>query len=146
MVDTLTPKQRSERMSRIRGRDTKPELKLRRALHATGLRYRLNAADLPGKPDLVFPRWSAVVFVHGCFWHQHGGCRIANVPKSNTEFWLGKFAVNTRRDARNTRELRALGWRVMVVWECQLSTGAKLEATVARVRRWLMRGRDTASD
>lgn len=146
MADTLTPKERSERMSRIRGRDTKPELMLRRALHATGLRYRLNAADLPGKPDLVFPRWSAVVFVHGCFWHQHGGCKIANVPKSNTEFWLHKFAVNTRRDARVTKELRTLGWRVMVVWECQLSTDANLRATVGRVRRWLMRGRNETSE
>lgn len=139
MADTLTPAERSERMSRIKARDTSPELRLRRALHATGLRYRVNVASLPGKPDLVFPRWSAVVFVHGCFWHQHRGCKIANVPKSNTVFWLNKFAVNTRRDTRVTRELRALGWRVLVVWECQISNEAKLNAAVRRIRRWLIR-------
>lgn len=133
MADILTPKERSERMSRIKGHDTKPELILRRALHAAGLRYRLHARDLPGRPDLVFPRWSAVVFVHGCFWHHHNGCRIANVPQSNAEFWLAKFERNKRRDARAVRALRASGWRVMVVWECQLSGSRRIASTAARV-------------
>jgi DNA mismatch endonuclease (patch repair protein) len=137
MVDTLTPEQRSERMSRIRGRDTQPELVLRRALHAEGLRYRLHDADLPGKPDLVFPRFSAVVFVHGCFWHQHVGCKVARVPQSNLGFWRKKFEANRCRDRRNVRQLRRLGWRVAVVWECQLSTAHRVATSVKRVRRFL---------
>lgn len=137
MADILTPEGRSGRMSRIRGRDTQPELALRRALHASGLRYRLNVRDLPGKPDLVFPRWSTVVFVHGCFWHSHKGCRIANIPQSNTNYWLAKFAANKRRDARAVRALRRLGWRVMVVWECQLSTARRVQATAERVHKYV---------
>lgn len=138
MVDILTPEARSERMSRIRGRDTKPELVLRKALHAAGFRYRLHAPGLPGRPDLVFPKWGAAVFVHGCFWHQHKNCRIANVPGSNTAFWQAKFQANKRRDARAIRALRAAGWRVAVVWECQLSGARRIGVTVARVRRFLV--------
>ncbi|MFP3499206.1 DNA mismatch endonuclease Vsr, partial [Pseudomonas sp. SIMBA_059] len=89
--DFLSPRERSKRMSLIRGRDTQPELALRRALHRLGLRFRLHGAGLPGKPDLVFPRYKTVVFVHGCFWHQHAGCSIATIPKSNTQFWMEKF-------------------------------------------------------
>lgn len=142
MADILTPEGRSERMSRIRGRDTQPELALRRALHASGLRYRLNVRELPGKPDLVFPRWSTVVFVHGCFWHWHKGCRIANIPQSNTDYWLAKFAANKRRDARAVRALRKLGWRVMVVWECQLSTARRVQTTAKRVHKYVELGVD----
>jgi DNA mismatch endonuclease (patch repair protein) len=120
MADTLTPSERSERMSRIRSRDTKPELVLRKALHALGLRYRLGSR-LPGKPDLVFPRYKAVVFVHGCFWHRHEGCKVATTPKSNTDFWTEKFGRNVARDARVTRELEEAGWRVFVAWECDLA-------------------------
>lgn len=138
MVDILTPEARSERMSRITGRDTKPELVLRKALHAAGFRYRLHAPGLPGRPDLVFPKWGAAVFVHGCFWHQHKNCRIANVPGSNAEFWLAKFQANKRRDARAIRTLRAAGWRVVVVWECQLSGAGRIGATVTRVQRFLV--------
>lgn len=137
MVDILTPEARSDRMSRIRGQDTTPELALRHALHAAGLRYRLHVADLPGKPDLVFPRWGAVVFVHGCFWHQHRHCKIAKVPKTNTDFWKRKFAANEQRDARVARALRAMGWRIAVVWECQLSTKRKLAAASARIERFV---------
>ena len=137
MVDTLTPEQRSERMSRIRGRDTQPELALRRAIHAEGLRYRLHDADLPGKPDLVFPRFGAVVFVNGCFWHQHAGCKVARVPESNAGIWNAKFEANRCRDRRNVRQLRRLGWRVAIVWECQLSTADRVAASVKRVRRFL---------
>lgn len=128
MIDFLTPAQRSERMSRIRGKDSQPELALRRVLHRLGLRYRLHAKELPGKPDLVFPRHKAVVFVHGCFWHRHEGCNIATTPKSNTPFWVEKFEKNVARDSRVAATLRDLGWRVFVVWECELSP-SKAEAT-----------------
>jgi DNA mismatch endonuclease (patch repair protein) len=124
MADTLSPGQRSERMSRIRGKDTAPELALRKALHALGLRYTLHA-KLPGKPDIALPRHSAVVFVHGCFWHRHRGCRIATTPKTNTAFGREKFDRNVARDKRVRRQLKAAGWRVFVAWECQLSVKGK---------------------
>jgi DNA mismatch endonuclease (patch repair protein) len=129
MADTLSPAERSVRMSRIRGRDTRPELVLRRILHALGLRYRLQGKGLPGTPDLVFPRHKVVVFVHGCFWHRHAGCKIASTPKSNTAFWTEKFAKNVARDARMASSLEQLGWRVLVVWECELANSAKAQAT-----------------
>ena len=106
-------------MSGIRGRDTKPELAVRRYLHANGLRYRLHVRALPGTPDIVLPRHGAVVFVHGCFWHRHEGCRYAYWPKSNVEFWRAKFEANTARDARDQERLRVLGWRVSVIWGCE---------------------------
>lgn len=120
MVDTLTPEQRSERMSRIHSKDTKPEIRLRQALHRLGFRYRLHGRALPGKPDIVLPRYKAVVFVHGCFWHRHEGCKIANVPKSNTEFWVEKFDRNVLRDKEVRHGLEAAGWNVIVAWECEL--------------------------
>lgn len=129
MIDFLTQTERSDRMSRIRGKDTKPELALRRVIHRLGLRYRLHGAGLPGKPDLVFPRFRTVVFVHGCFWHRHQGCNIATTPKSNTEFWLEKFKKNVERDSRVTKSLQALGWSVLVVWECELSSAKKAQET-----------------
>lgn len=121
------------RMSRIRGKDTKLEILLRRALHALGLRYRLHARDLPGKPDLVFPRRKAVVLVHGCFWHRHAGCKVATTPKSNVEFWQAKFDRNVDRDARTTQALREAGWRVFVAWECELVGKGKAEEAAARL-------------
>lgn len=130
MTDFLTTAQRSERMSRIRGRDTKPELVLRKLLHARGFRYRLHRKDLPGKPDLVLPRHLTVVFVHGCFWHRHQGCCIATTPKSNTQFWVEKFERNVARDLRSTQALEKLGWRVHIVWECELASMVKAKATV----------------
>ncbi|WP_081078021.1 very short patch repair endonuclease [Burkholderia pseudomultivorans] len=129
MVDFLSPRERSKRMSLIRGRDTQPELVLRRALHRLGLRFRLHGAGLPGKPDLVFPRYKVVVFVHGCFWHQHAGCKIATIPKSNTQFWVEKFKKNIGRDKKVIAQLNELGWKVIVVWECELSTMQKIEMT-----------------
>ncbi|MBN3791837.1 DNA mismatch endonuclease Vsr [Burkholderia sp. Ac-20353] len=133
MVDFLSPRERSERMALIRGRDTQPELALRRALHRLGLRFRLHGAGLPGKPDLVFPRYKTVVFVHGCFWHRHAGCSIATIPKSNTQFWMEKFERNVGRDKRVTAQLNELGWRVLVAWECELSTKQKIELTGKKI-------------
>lgn len=120
MTDIVSPTVRSRMMASIRARDTKPELQVRRYLHVCGLRFRLVRKDLPGKPDLVLPRWRAVVFVHGCFWHGHSGCRYAAVPKTRTEFWTKKIATNAVRDTRSADALIALGWRVFVVWECAL--------------------------
>jgi len=133
MTDFLTPAERSDRMSRIRGKDTQPELALRKVLHRLGLRYRLHGAGLPGKPDLVFPRYRTVVFVHGCFWHRHDGCNIATTPKSNTPFWLEKFKKNVTRDARVATQLEALGWRVFIVWECELGSAIKSKTTGERL-------------
>jgi DNA mismatch endonuclease (patch repair protein) len=120
-------------MSRIRGKDTKPEKTLRKILHRLGLRYRLYGAGLPGKPDLVFPRYRTVVFVHGCFWHRHAGCAIATTPKSNTLFWQAKFEKNVSRDARVVADLQALGWTVFVVWECELASSKRAEKTGERL-------------
>jgi len=135
MADFLTPAERSVRMSRIRGKDSQPELALRRVLHRLGLRYLLHDNRLPGKPDIVFPRHKAVVFVHGCFWHRHGGCKIATTPKSNTPFWLEKFGKNTARDKRNMEALQASGWRVFVAWECELAPAARAQATGERLAK-----------
>lgn len=129
MVDFLSPSERSLRMSRIRGKDTVPELALRRELHRQGFRYRLHGAGLPGKPDLVLRKYKVVVFVHGCFWHRHKGCKIASIPKSNTEFWLQKFEKNVDRDMRVCLLLVAEGWRVFVIWECELSPGKVAETS-----------------
>lgn len=121
-MDTLTPAERSALMSRIRGKDTKPELAVRRALHAMGYRYRTHGSGLPGRPDLVFSRRRSAVFVHGCFWHRHG-CAKTSVPKTRTEYWTAKFAANVQRDRRNTERLAEAGWRVFVAWECEVDQG-----------------------
>lgn len=130
IVDRAT---RSRMMSGIRGKDTKPERIVRSFLHCAGLRFRLHA-DLPGNPDLVFPRYSTAVLVHGCFWHRHQDCRYATTPASNAEFWAKKFAANTSRDERVKQQLEGLGWRVLVIWSCQLSDHelSKLAATIRR--------------
>lgn len=119
MVDRLTPERRSWLMSRVKGKHTGPEMIVRRAAHALGLRFRLHRKDLPGRPDLVFPRHKVALFVHGCFWHRHPGCRLASTPKSRTEFWQAKFDANVARDAAAEEALRAAGWRVVTVWECE---------------------------
>ncbi len=118
-MDRLTPEGRSKLMSRVPQKNTKPELKVRRAVHALGYRFRLHRRDLPGTPDLVFPGRRAVIFVHGCFWHRHPGCAKASTPTSNIDFWSTKFSKNVERDARKERELCILGWRVLVIWECE---------------------------
>jgi DNA mismatch endonuclease (patch repair protein) len=119
-MDTLTPEQRSERMSRVRNKDTKPELKLRRLIFSLGYRYRLHAAKLPGHPDLVFRSRRKVIFVHGCFWHRHEGCPLCRMPKSRLKFWKPKLNANRERDLANQAKLAAMGWDFMVVWECEL--------------------------
>jgi len=133
LVDFLSPSERSERMSRIRSSNTSPELALRRALHALGFRFRLHRKDLPGKPDIVLPRYETVVFVHGCFWHRHAGCKVATTPKSNTGFWVEKFDRNVARDSRSRELLEAQGWKVIVVWECELGSGRKAVDAALRV-------------
>jgi DNA mismatch endonuclease, patch repair protein len=115
-------------MRRVKGRDTAPELKVRRALTALGARYRLHRADLPGKPDIVMPGRRLAIFVHGCFWHGHDCARGARVPKDNREYWVGKVERNRARDERNREALTALGWRVETIWECDLKDAAALEA------------------
>ncbi|WP_455270906.1 very short patch repair endonuclease [Rhizobium herbae] len=118
-MDVLTPQQRSLNMSRIRGRDTKPELQLRKGLHALGYRFRLHVPNLPGRPDMVFPRYSAVIQVNGCFWHGHD-CHLFKMPASRREFWATKIAANKERDRRTDLALLDAGWRVLTVWECSL--------------------------
>ena len=125
MVDVLTPEQRRFNMSRIRGRDTKPELTLRRGLHALGFRFRLHRRDLPGRPDLVFPGRGAAVFVHGCFWHGHD-CPMCRLPGTRTAFWTAKIQGNRDRDRRAVSALMTSSWRVLVVWECALRGPARL--------------------
>ncbi|MEJ8574150.1 very short patch repair endonuclease [Microbaculum marinum] len=132
MADRLTPERRSYLMSRVRGKDTIPELRVRKLAHALGYRFRLHRRDLPGKPDLVFPRLGKIAFVHGCFWHRHEGCRLATPSKSRTEFWEAKFARNVERDQRVQEELRKLGWDVIVIWECETRDPRKLENKVRR--------------
>ncbi|MDT2022828.1 DNA mismatch endonuclease Vsr [Methylocella sp. CPCC 101449] len=119
MVDRLSIERRSWLMSRIKARDTTPELRVRRIAHSLGLRFRLHVKNLPGTPDLVFPRRSAAIFVHGCFWHRHKGCKKATMPKSHEEFWQTKFKLNVERDERAIRELEISGWRTLIIWQCQ---------------------------
>lgn len=119
MADVVDKATRSRMMAGIKDKDTQPELIVRKYLHSQGIRYRLHRSDLPGKPDLVFPRFGCVVFVHGCFWHRHKGCSYAATPKSRQEFWAHKFGSNIERDRRNNKQLRRLGWHVLVIWECQ---------------------------
>jgi DNA mismatch endonuclease (patch repair protein) len=134
VADVVDAATRSRMMSGIRGKDTKPELIIRKALHARGFRFRLHVKDLPGKPDLVLPKYGAVIFVHGCFWHGHGCDAGTNRPRSNLAYWRPKLLRNRRRDATNRRALKRLGWKVLVVWECQLGN---LEQLRSRIERFL---------
>lgn len=139
MTDTLTRQERSERMSRIRGKGSASEMRLRRLIHSMGYRYRLHIRTLPGTPDLVFPSRKAVIFMHGCFWHRHKGCHLARMPKSRVAFWTEKFETNKRRDETNTMRLQELGWRVLVIWECQMKA-KDLNEVLNVVRRFLADG------
>jgi len=122
--------QRSALMSRIRSKNTKPEMTVRRLLHARGLRFRLHRRDLPGKPDIVLPRHRLAILVHGCFWHQHAGCRLASKPKSRIEYWTPKLAGNVRRDLEARAALRSLGWRDEIIWECEVRNAQAIEARI----------------
>jgi DNA mismatch endonuclease (patch repair protein) len=131
-VDTFTPAERSAVMKRVHGKDTQPEMAVRSMVHRLGLRYALHRRDLPGNPDLVLPARGSVIFVHGCFWHGHT-CRAGrNRPSSNTDYWIAKLDRNQSRDAANQRRLRSLGWRVLVIWECELKKPERLRARIAR--------------
>lgn len=138
MVDVVDPATRSRMMAGIQGKNTKPELLVRKYLHGKGLRFRLHAKKLPGKPDLVFPKYKAVVFVHGCFWHRHSGCKYATTPSSREVFWENKLSENVARDSYQIAALVGLGWRVFVVWECELRESQKrLESLYSEITRSL---------
>lgn len=128
MVDTISPDRRSQNMRRIRSKDMAPELQVRRLLFRLGYRYRLHRKSLPGHPDIIFPSQKKVIFVHGCFWHQHldPGCKITRVPKSRLEYWIPKFERNRLRDKESLALLSEIGWRALVVWECQVTNEARL--------------------
>lgn len=138
MADIVDKQTRSRMMAGIRGKDTKPEMVLRRALHARGFRYRLHGKGVPGRPDLILAKHRAVIFVHGCFWHRHAGCRYATTPATRPEFWAEKFAANVRRDQAAHDALAADGWRVATIWECALRKREKVQPAVARIAEWLL--------
>jgi DNA mismatch endonuclease (patch repair protein) len=132
-MDTLSPKERSERMARVRSKDTKPEWTVRKLVHGLGFRYRLHRKDLPGHPDLVFASRKKVIFIHGCFWHRHGvRCHLTRMPKSRLDFWKPKLEENRRRDEKNRRRLRAFGWKVLIIWECQIPRAEALKARIIK--------------
>lgn len=137
-MDNRTPEARSRNMSRIPSKNTKPEETVRKYLFSQGFRYRKNVSKLPGKPDIVLPKYKTVVFVNGCFWHAHKGCKWFVPPKSNEEFWRKKFAYNLERDERNYAKLSELGWEVIIVWECELRHGNETEA-LERLKNTLMK-------
>lgn len=132
MVDTFTPEERSEIMRKVRSKNTTPELVVRSVLHRLGFRFRLHRKDLPGNPDIVLPRHNTIVFVHGCFWHRHKGCKAASMPATKAEYWEEKFRRTVKRDNVNIRSLRKSGWKVVVVWECQTRLIPFLEALLVR--------------
>lgn len=126
MVDHLSQEKRSWNMSRVKSKDTGPEMKVRRLLFSMGFRYRINVKALPGKPDIVLKKWNTVIFVHGCFWHRHKGCKDTTTPKTRTEWWLEKFKKNVANDQKKRQALEKLGWKVLVVWECETNQNGEL--------------------
>ena len=136
LMDIVSEEQRSYNMSRIRSKDTKPELMVRSILHRLGYRFTVNGPrnkTLPGKPDIVLPKYKTVIFVHGCFWHLHKNCKYANLPKTRKEWWKAKLEGNVERDEQNQRKIRGLGWRVLVVWECEIKSREQLVALEHRL-------------
>ena len=133
-MDTLTVERRSWNMSRIRGKDTRPEIRVRSLLHSMGFRFRLHRRDLPGCPDIVLPKHRKIILVHGCYWHRHEGCRFAYTPKSNVQFWQTKFDQTVARDLAQNAQLRQLGWQVVIVWECEtkdpIALRKRLQSTI----------------
>jgi DNA mismatch endonuclease (patch repair protein) len=140
MIDVVDKITRSRMMAGIQGKNTRPELELRRALHREGLRYRLHVTGLPGRPDIVLPKHRAAIQVHGCFWHRHQHCAFCTTPASNMRFWKSKFGETVERDKRNLEALRKLGWRVAIVWECSVRDKGP-EAIAGRIAAWLQSGR-----
>jgi DNA mismatch endonuclease (patch repair protein) len=132
VTDKLTPERRSANMSRIRSRDTSPEMIVRRLVHGMGYRYRLHVTSLPGKPDIVLPRLKSIIEVRGCFWHQHSGCIDSHIPKSRIQYWQPKLQRNQHRDQVHGRQLRKLGWRVCVIWECETKFSRRLTRRLAQ--------------
>lgn len=139
MVDTLTPSKRSAVMAAVKSTDTAPELFVRRLLHKMGFRFRIHRKDLPGKPDIVLPRHKKIIFVHGCFWHGHAGCSKLRMPASNTDYWVNKIRGNVDRNSKHIKQLTEAGWIVLVIWECELESTARVEKILAQ----FMRGRPT---
>ncbi len=140
MVDVVSTETRSAMMAGIKGRNTKPELQVRKALHAGGFRFRLHRKELPGCPDIVMPGRKVAIFVHGCFWHAHHGCRLAKVPSTRSEFWKEKLGRNAARDQAAVQTLQRQGWRVLVVWECFLRQQKELPDITAALSEWLHKG------
>lgn len=138
MTDIMSSAARSLRMSKIRQADTRPEIALRKALHARGFRYRLHPRNLPGRPDIVLPRFRVVVFVHGCFWHGHS-CRAGRLPTSNVDYWAGKIRANRQRDEAKERQLVEAGWRILTIWECELGSNETRRTTVDRAIAFIAR-------
>ena len=143
MSDTLSQTQRSYNMSRIRGKNTKPEILVRKGLHARGFRFRLNNKKLPGSPDIVLSKYGVAIMVNGCFWHGHKGCRYATKPKSNVEFWETKIARNKHRDEVTAAHLEALGWTVITIWECELRTSSQLDDRLNTLTEEIRRAYET---
>ncbi len=130
MVDSILAKHRSWNMSQIKDKNTKPELLVRSQLHKMGFRFRLHRKDLPGRPDIVLPKYKSIIFVHGCFWHRHKNCKYSYNPKSRKKFWQDKFQENVERDKRNRKKLSSLGWRTLVLWECQTAGPIRLQQKI----------------
>lgn len=137
MTDVYSKEKRSRVMSGVRGKNTKPEKRVRSALHRSGYRFRLHRTDLPGKPDIVLPLYNTVIFVNGCFWHQHPGCRKATIPQNNRPFWKKKLTRTVERDKQNRKDLQRLGWNIIIIWECEIR--ASFDMTMDRVFAQLMR-------
>ena len=135
MTDTISEERRSWNMSRIKSKNTKPECIIRSLLHRMGYRFRIHRKDLPGNPDIVMPKYNTVIFVHGCFWHRHKNCKRATTPKSNVEYWGNKFSKNIKRDITYQKELKSLGWKVLVVWECELNKNIEMIAN--KIQRFI---------
>lgn len=133
MADVHSPSVRSYNMSRIKGRNTKPEMLVRKFLFSKGFRYRLHVKSLPGKPDIVLPKYKTVIFIHGCFWHGHENCKKFVIPKTRTEFWLEKIKTNISNDMNNAKKLRNYGWKVLIVWECMLDDNNTLSTLMKNV-------------
>ncbi|WP_454018530.1 very short patch repair endonuclease [Azospirillum sp. Marseille-Q6669] len=142
-MDRLSTEARSALMARVRSRNTSPEIAVRRLLHSMGYRFRLHRKNLPGSPDLILPKYMIAIFVHGCFWHRHAGCRRCSTPRSNVEFWEEKFRRNVARDARNTQLLGELGWRTVIVWECETKSVSYLRQKLGEL---LEEGKDERYD